>query len=617
MKKLTATLFTLASLAITSTTLTDQIPTKELFCQPTVSKIKLSPDGTKISYTKQSEKIKNLWIKAIGSGQEHQITDLIENGINDYVWHFNGKSILYLRSEDKKNHLFIKNLVTQEEKNLTKSHDLDVKAIFSYKENAPNEILVTTKEQDRSQFLLDLYKINVKTGQATHIGENDGTIYDWFVDENNTVQATKKLNQEGFFELFMHDRLDAQLEREGNPVGFSADGKTFYSIDSRDSNTRTLKTIDVVSGKTKTLLENKKYDIDYIILNPKTKKLEAAVLFAYHKEWICFDKQFEKDLHLAQNLDYGDISLCSRSADDTKWLVSFGKDNGPTSFWFFDRNSKKGTFLFVDRPSLIEYKFAHTEPMKFSARDGMEIEGYITYPKNGLRENVPFVLRVHGGPWARDIWGFYPEVQWLADRGCAVLQINFRGSKGYGKNLLFAGNKEWGKAMQDDLVDAVDWAITNKIADPKRVCIYGFSYGGYAAAMGAILTPEKFCCAVDISGPKNLYPKQLEFAKRFPHVTRVFADRVGSPETEKDLLDAVSPLLLAEKIQTPLFLTNGATDFRVKKEEMEEIVEVLKKNNIDYEHIFFEDEDHWVTKEKNKLDLYTSLNQFLKKHMKL
>jgi dipeptidyl aminopeptidase/acylaminoacyl peptidase len=295
--------------------------------------------------------------------------------------------------------------------------------------------------------------------------------------------------------------------------------------------------------------------------------------------------------------------------------VGFTKDDGPIPYYAYSRDTKEATFLFVHRPELEKYTLADMEPISFKSRDGLTIEGYITYPPGIPRENLPVVLNVHGGPWYRDSWGYNPEAQWLANRGYACLQVNFRGSTGYGKEHLNAGDKEWGGKMHNDLLDAVDWVVGQGIADPERIAIYGHSYGGYAALVGATFTPDVFCCAIAGMGPSNL----ITFLETIPPYWKPLLDlmylRVGNPETEADFLKERSPLFKVDNIVIPMMIVQGANDVRVKQAESEQVVEAMKANGIECEYVLFEDEGHGFVKSENRLEFFSAAEEFLAKHL--
>jgi dipeptidyl aminopeptidase/acylaminoacyl peptidase len=314
-------------------------------------------------------------------------------------------------------------------------------------------------------------------------------------------------------------------------------------------------------------------------------------------------------------IEDGDLFITSRDNDSKTWIIGFTKDDGPISYYTYDKESKDATFLFHHRPELVSYRLAAMEPVSYTARDGMTIHGYITYPPGLDRTNLPMVLVVHGGPWYRDVWGYNPEAQWIANRGYICLQINFRGSTGYGKDYLNAGNKEWGGRMHDDLIDGVNWAVEQGIADPERVTIYGGSYGGYAALVGATFTPDVFCCAVAAMGPSNLITFINTIPPYWTPLLDLMYERVGNPETEEEFLKSRSPLFKVDRIEIPMLIAQGANDVRVKASESEQIVEAMREKGIDYEYMVFDDEGHGFLNPDNRLSFYAAVEKFLAKHM--
>ena len=314
-------------------------------------------------------------------------------------------------------------------------------------------------------------------------------------------------------------------------------------------------------------------------------------------------------------LDEGDFSIIDRDNADDTWLVGFTKDDGPVAYYAYDRKSQKGTFLFTHMPALNDYTLTAMEPMSFTSRDGLMIHGYITFPPAKLRKNLPMVLTVHGGPWSRDGWGFNPMTQWFANRGYICLQVNFRGSTGYGKDFVNAGDREWAGKMHNDLIDAVRWAVDQGYADPEKIAIFGGSYGGYAALVGATFTPDVFCCAVDIVGPSNIITLLNSIPPYWVPLIEIFYRRVGHPEKDKEFLESRSPLFKVDQIQIPILIGQGANDPRVKQAESEQIVAALKEKGLEYEYVVFPDEGHGFAKPQNRLKFYAIAEKFLAKHL--
>ena len=331
--------------------------------------------------------------------------------------------------------------------------------------------------------------------------------------------------------------------------------------------------------------------------------------------WTILDEAVREDLEIIRGLHRGDFFLLNRDHDDQIWMIGFTVDNGPVPYYSYNRKTKMAEFLFSNRPDLDQYELAQMEPVSFQSRDGLTIRGYLTLPSGAARSNLPMVLNVHGGPWHRDTWGYDAEAQWLANRGYACLQVNFRGSTGYGKHFLNAGDREWGGKMHEDLVDAVQWAVQQGLADPKRIAIYGGSYGGYASLVGATFTPDLFRCAVSIVGPSNL----ITFIKTIPpywsSFLAVMHKRLGNPDTDADFLISRSPLHKVDQIRIPMLIAQGANDPRVKQAESEQIVQAMQSRGIPHEYLLFPDEGHGFVKPENRLKFYATAEKFLATHL--
>jgi dipeptidyl aminopeptidase/acylaminoacyl peptidase len=325
--------------------------------------------------------------------------------------------------------------------------------------------------------------------------------------------------------------------------------------------------------------------------------------------------QVQADVAAMRALHPGDMGFAGRDHSDRVWLCAFTADDGPVSYYAFDRRTGQATFLFDHQPALAAYSLSPMEPFSYEARDGLRIHGYLTFPPGGERSNLPTVLNVHGGPWARDQWGFDPEAQWLANRGYLCVQVNFRGSTGYGKDFVNAGDREWGAKMHDDLVDAVRWVVDRGHADPSRVGIYGGSYGGYAALVGATFTPDFFRCAVDLVGPSNLKTLIESIPPYWAPLLSTFHTRVGNPEADAELLWSRSPLSRADNVRIPLLIAQGANDPRVKEAESEQIVAALREKGIPHEYLRFEDEGHGFAKPENRLRFFAAAERFLAEHL--
>jgi dipeptidyl aminopeptidase/acylaminoacyl peptidase len=383
--------------------------------------------------------------------------------------------------------------------------------------------------------------------------------------------------------------------------------------------------LDLATGAEQVLAGDPEADVAGIRLHPDTREPQVVTFLKDRMEYRVLDPALESDLAAIRALHPGDPSFGDHDDADEMWLVAFNTDAGPVSYFSYDRRTRTGEFLFDSRPELAQFGLAPMEPFSFTARDGLTIHGYATFPPGTDRRNLPTVLNVHGGPWARDAWGFDPEAQWLANRGYLCVQVNFRGSTGYGKSFVNAGDREWGGRMHDDLVDAVAYAtgqapdgqhsVSQHWADPGRVAIYGGSYGGYAALAGAAFTPDLFACAVDIVGPSNLKTLIETIPPYWAPMIAQFHNRVGDPDKDAEFLWSRSPLSRAADIAIPLLIAQGANDPRVKQAESEQIVAALEQAGIEHEYLLFSDEGHGFAKPENRLRFYAAAEKFLARYL--
>jgi dipeptidyl aminopeptidase/acylaminoacyl peptidase len=399
------------------------------------------------------------------------------------------------------------------------------------------------------------------------------------------------------------------------PIVFSDDGASLLAESSVGANTGRLVRIDLATGEQQVLAEDSEADVSDVRIHPDTREPQIVTFQKDRSEYLVLDPSVAGDLAAIRALHPGDPVFTSADDADATWLVAFTNDSGPIPYFAYDRAGQTGRFLFENRPEASRYQLASMEPFSFTARDGLTVHGYVTFPPDGGRAGLPTVLNVHGGPWARDTWGFNPEAQWLANRGYLCVQVNFRGSTGYGKAFINAGDREWGGRMHDDLVDAVGFITGQGWADPKRVAIYGGSYGGYAALVGASFTPDLFCCAVDIVGPSNLKTLIETIPPYWAPLIAQYHRRVGDPATDADFLWSRSPLSRVHDIKIPLLIAQGANDPRVKQAESEQIVAALTEAGIEHEYLLFPDEGHGFAKPENRLRFYAEADRFLARYL--
>ena len=600
------------------------IPRDILFGNPVKTSPKLSPDGKKMAYLAPSEDVLNVWVKTIGDNNDKMVTKDMNRGIRRYFWSEDSEYIFYLQDigGDENWRLYCVSLETDKIRDLTPFNNVQVR-VEDHNKFHPQKMLIGMNKEDPK--VHDVYNLDIKTGEITLVAKNPGNISSWIADIDLKVRGAMVSNPDGSSDLLLRKDEFSEWKKtiswgfddtlSSGPLSFTKDGKSLYLFDSRNSDIAALVKFEIETGNIEVIAKDSYYDIGNILINSDTYEVQAVSFTKERNEWLVLDENLKDDFENVSKLAEGDYFIYDRDNKDKNWLIGITVDNGPVSFYSYSRDKKEGELLFYNKPDLKNYEMSSMNPISFNSRDGLTIHGYITYPKGENRKKLPVVLNVHGGPWVRDTWGFDPESQWLADRGYACVQVNYRGSSGYGKKFLNAGNKEWGGKMHDDLVDTVDWLIKQGIAEPDKICIYGGSYGGYAALVGATFTPDVFSCAVSIVGPSNL----ITFIDTIPPYWSTFRSimykKVGNPETEEEFLKSRSPLFKVQNIKIPMLIAQGANDPRVNQDESEQIVSEMKRRNIEHEYLLFPDEGHGFAKPENRLKFYEAAEKFLAKHL--
>jgi dipeptidyl aminopeptidase/acylaminoacyl peptidase len=600
------------------------IPRDVLFGNPDKTSALISPDGKRIAYLAPVAGVLNVWVGTAGGDDFKPITNDQDRGIHVHFWADDARHVLYLQdvAGDENSRLFSVDLDSGKEQDLTPFKNVQVQIVGQDK-HFPHELLIGMNKEDTR--VHDVYHLDLNTKRLKLIAKNPGNVAQWVVDAKLQVRGALRSAANGGFDLLLRDSTRSDWQKflswsaddslSSGPVAFTRDGKALYLLDSRDANAARLVQVQIASQGSQVIAEDPEYDISDVMVHPDTREIQMVSLFKARIDHIVVDQTIKEDIERISKLRQGDFYICNRTHDDNIWLVGFTEDDGPSSYYAYNRRSKEAKFLFYNRPDLRQYELASMEPFLFETRDGMSVHGYLHFPLGRERRRLPTVLKVHGGPWDRDIWGYDAEAQWFANRGYVCMQVNFRGSRGYGKAFLSAGDKEWGGTMQNDLVDAIRWAVDQGFADSERVGIYGRSYGGYAALAGATFTPDLFKCAVDIVGPSNL----ITFINTIPPYWFTYLamlhKRVGNPETEAAFLKSRSPLFHVNKIKIPMLIAHGANDPRVKQSESEQIVAAMKEKGIDCEYILFHDEGHGFVKPANRLKFYAVAEKLLANHL--
>jgi len=600
------------------------IPRRVLFGNPHRADPQISPDGTRLAFLAPLDGVLNVWAGPVAGDAFEPITHDTDRGVRVYFWAHDGEHLMYLQDigGDENWRLHKVHLASGSVEDLTPFEKVQVQLVARDKRH-PSELLIAMNRDDER--LHDVYHVDVRSGALSQVAKNPGNVLGWLADVEFRVRGAVTSTPDGGTQLLVRDdptgewrpfvTWSAEDAMSSWPLGFTLDGEHLYLVDSRGVNAARLVRTDLASGEPEVLAADPQYDVGGVVVHQDTREIQMVAFTRARHEWEVLDSTIAADVAAIRGLSPGDFGIHSRSHDDRVWVVEFIEDRRPVAYYAFDGATRSGRLLFTTRPDLERYTLAPMEPVGFVARDGLEVHGYVTIPAGAEPAGLPTVLLVHGGPWHRDTWGYDPEAQWLANRGYACLQVNFRGSTGYGKRFLNAGNKEWGGRMHDDLVDAVHWAVERGIADPDRIAIYGGSYGGYAALAGATLTPDLFRCAVDIVGPSNLITFIETIPPYWSSYLAMLHDRVGNPETEAEFLRSRSPLTHVDRIRIPMLIAQGANDPRVKQAESEQIVAVMRQKGIDHEYLLFPDEGHGFAKPENRLKFYAAAERFLARHL--
>ncbi len=595
------------------------IPRALLFGNPEKALPQISPDGRRLAYlAPNKDGVQNVWVRTVGKEDDEVVTSDKKRGIRDYSWQWDSENILYVQDKDGDENwnLYQTNLKNKRTRNLTPFDGIAAQIVAS-DSKFPDTLLVGLNLDDPRAH--DVYRLNVKTGALELDTRNPGDVAGWTADNNLVVRVAQIFTPDGGNEF--RTRLDAKspwksfykfgrTETPGDVYGFSPDNKLVWLASSVDANTLRLLEMDPATGKSKVLAEDKTYDVSGAMIHPTSHRIQAVSFIRERRDWEVKDPAVQPDFDELRKVRDGDFNVISRDVADKNWVVSYVLDSAPTSYYLYDRLQKRAFFLFTARPKLEKYKLAAMKPISFESRDGLKIAGYLTMP-NGKEKNAPMVMLVHGGPWGRDTWGPSNFVQWLANRGYAVLQVNFRGSTGYGKQFMNAGDREWGAKMHDDLLDGKKWAIDQGYADANKICIMGGSYGGYATLVGVTFTPDAFACGVDIVGPSNLVTLLKSIPPYWEPVRAMFRQRMGNEETEEDFLKSRSPLYKADQIRVPLLVAQGANDPRVKQAESDQIVAAARKNGKEVLYLVFPDEGHGFARPENNLKFTAAAEEFL------
>jgi dipeptidyl aminopeptidase/acylaminoacyl peptidase len=601
---------------------TDLIPRSVLFGNPERAAPTISPDGTRIGFVAPVDGVLNVWVGPIDDpGAAQPVTFDRGHGVSVYRFAHDDRTLLYLRDTegDENWRLYTLDLATGESVLRTPAEDVTA-ALMGH--NRWNRTTVLVGLNADNPQLHDVYSLDLTSGELSLVEKNPG-FAGWLTDSNLQVRGGAAMTPDGGVAVVLRDE-EGQFEpwlqiapedvATTSVLGYTRDGSAMLMVSSVGVNAGRLVRLDLASGEQRTLAEDPVYDVSGMVTDPETLEPLSVVFAKDRDEWVHLDAEFGAEIDALRAQLTGDFGI-SRDRANRTWLVTESPSDGPVRYYRYGRDSRDLTFLFAHKPALDGFDLAPMEPFSFTSRDGLTVHGYVTYPIGVARQGLPAVLNVHGGPWARDSWGYNPEAQWLANRGYVCVQVNYRGSTGYGKAFLNAGDREWGAAMHDDLLDAVDHLVSTGAIDRERVGIYGGSYGGYAALVGATFTPDVFRCAVDMVGPSNLSTLIESVPEYWKPQIALFHTKVGNPETEPDFLWSRSPLSRVDDICIPVLIAQGKNDPRVKEAEAQQIVDAMSAKGLPYEYLLFDDEGHGLVRPENRERFYAAAERFLATHL--
>jgi dipeptidyl aminopeptidase/acylaminoacyl peptidase len=601
---------------------TAMIPLEDFFKNPKRTSFEISPDGKHLAFLKSWQNRLNVYVQKVDDDKAVRITHSIHRDIMWFGW-ANDRRIAYIQDKegDENWQAYAVDIDGTNFLALTPFNGVTVRLVDGLEED-DNHALIALNRRDKRIF--DVYLLNVNTAELKLVAENPGNITRWVTDNDGKLRVAvatdgvhktllyRKTESERFKEIITTD-----FKNRIRPLFFTFDNRFLYVSSNVNRNTIAIYKYDIENGKHLELIyEHPQVDV-YRLMRSKKRKVITGVGYITSKHHFYFFDEKRKKFQemLEQRFPVHEVFISNHSKDETKMVIRTYSDRSLGAYFYYDHLHKKFKKLADVSPWIDENNMAAMQPIQYSSRDGLTIHGYLTLPKGVAPQNLPLVVNPHGGPWARNRWRFDPQVQFLANRGFAVLQVNFRGSTGYGKAFWQAGFKEWGKKMLDDVTDGVHWLIKEDIADPERIGIYGASFGGYTALAGLAFTPDLYACGVDYVGISNIFTWLNSIPAYWEPARQMFYEMVGDPEKDKDLLRAASPLFHAGKIKAPLFVAQGANDPRVKKAESDQIVEAVKKHGIKVQYMVKDNEGHGFRNEENRFEFYRAMEDFFAKHL--
>lgn len=600
----------------------EQVPLRDFFKNPEQTGHQISPDGRYLSWLAPYERRLNVYVRPIAGGETTRVTSETARDIAGYFW--KGDRILYVKDfgGDENFHVVSVDMKGGDLKDLTPGEKVRAEIVdILYDDD--DHVIVSNNRRDPKVF--DVFRLNARTGEEKLIAQNPGNITGWQTDHDGRLRMASTTDGVNTSLLYRDQEgdefrtlLTTNFKEQVSPLFFTFDNKKVYVASNRGRDKAAVFVLDPQTAKEGELIfEHPDVDVESLTYSRKRKVLTTVPYITWKTERKFLDRESEAMFRdVESKLPGYEIQFVSTNRAEDKYVVATFSDKSRGKRYLYDKATKKLELLADVSPWLPEAQLADMKPIKYTTRDGLVINGYLTLPKGVAPKNLPVVVNPHGGPWARDVWRFNPEVQFLANRGYAVFQMNFRGSTGYGRKFWESSFKQWGKAMQDDVTDGVQWLVKEGVADPRRVAIYGGSYGGYTTLAGITFTPDLYAAAVDYVGVSNLFT----FMKTIPPYWKPYLDMlqemVGDMEKDKELLASASPVMHVDRIKTPLFIAQGAKDPRVNKDESDQMVAALKKRGVEVEYMVKDNEGHGFRNEENRFEFYDAMEKFLSRHLK-
>jgi dipeptidyl aminopeptidase/acylaminoacyl peptidase len=604
-----------------------QIPLEDFFKNPEKAGYQISPGGTYFSFTAPYQDRMNIFVQEIGADSATRLTSDTDRDIMGYFWP-NDYQILYLKDQggDENFRLYGINVDGSNQVCFTPFEGVRTEIIDDMPD-FPDLVVIGMNKRNPQVF--DPYRLNLKTGEMEMLAENPGNIQQWVFDHDGKLRAATAIvdgiNSQLLFRETEKDTfapvLTTSFKETMSPAFFTFDNQNIYAISNLNRDKTAAVIFDIRNGKEiEVLYENAEYDVDNIFYSRKRKVITTANYYSDKRNRHFFDEETKQMVErLKKDLGQYELGITSVTKEEDKLIIRTYSDKSLGAYFLFDKTKNELTKIADISPWLDENEMADMLPVTYPSRDGLTIHGYLTLPKGYTMETakkLPVIVNPHGGPWVRDNWGFNPEVQFLANRGYAVFQMNYRGSTGYGKSFWEASFKQWGLNMQNDITDGTNWLVQKGIADPEKLVIYGASYGGYATLQGIVKEPDLYAAAVDYVGVSNLFTFMKTIPPYWEPYLQMMYEMVGNPESDSLQLAATSPALNADRIKTPLFIAQGANDPRVNKAESDQVVEALKSRGIIVEYMVKDNEGHGFYNQENRFDFYRAMEKFLGENIK-